>query len=170
MGIGNTIDRRICIVRHAYFPEDPRVLKEVRALCEAGFSVDIICLRKTGQKIKEIFDGGNIHRVIMTHRRGSPIRYAFEYGISFILMTAMLTLLFFCRRYACIQVNTMPDFLVFITFIPRLFGAKILLDMHEPIPEVWMTKFGESKFSLLLKLQICIGMSLKDYLLKLPIG
>ena len=147
---------RICIVRHSFFPKDIRVSKEARTLCEAGFSVDIICLRENGQKSSESLDGINVYRVMSTHRRGSPIRYMLEYGISFFLMTLRLTSLFFRRRYSCIQVNTMPDFLVFITLIPRLFGTKILLDMHEPVPELWQTKFDVSQSSLFVKLQIKI--------------
>lgn len=147
---------KICIVRHGFFPQDVRVSKEARTLCEAGFSVDLISLRENGQKSRENLDGINVYRVMNTHRRGSLIRYVFEYGMSFIFMTLKLTLLFFRKRYACIQVNTMPDFLVFITLIPRLCGARILLDMHEPVPELWRTKFGASQFSSFVKLQIII--------------
>ena len=71
-------------------------------------------------------------------------------------MAVKATLLFLRQRYVCIQVNTMPDFLVFTTLIPRLFGSKILLDMHEPIPELWITKFGKSRFSLIIGLQMSI--------------
>jgi len=147
---------KICIVRHGFFPQDIRVSKEARTLCEAGFSVDLICLRENGQEPSENLDGINVYRVVNTHRRGSLIRYVFEYGMSFFLMAFKVTLLYFRKRYACIQVNTMPDFLVFITLIPRLFGSKILLDMHEPVPELWQTKFGASPSSLFVKLQIKI--------------
>jgi len=50
----------------------------------------------------------------------------------------------------------MPDFLVFTTIIPKLLGTKILLDLHEPTPELWITKFGADRFPWLLYLQIKI--------------
>jgi glycosyltransferase involved in cell wall biosynthesis len=36
----------------------------------------------------------------------------------------------------------MPDFLVFTTLIPRLLGAKVMLQMYEPTPELWATRLG----------------------------
>jgi glycosyltransferase involved in cell wall biosynthesis len=76
----------------------------------------------------------------------------FEYGLSFILMSAMTSALYFQKRYSCIQVNTLPDFLVFVTFIPRLFGAKVLLDMHEPTPELWNSKYVKAPHPNVIKL------------------
>jgi glycosyltransferase involved in cell wall biosynthesis len=72
------------------------------------------------------------------------------------MVTVVVTILHFWRRYDLFQVNTMPDALVFTTSIPRLLGAKVLLDMHEPTPELWITKYGEKRLSALLKLLILI--------------
>jgi glycosyltransferase involved in cell wall biosynthesis len=36
----------------------------------------------------------------------------------------------------------MPDFLVFAAAVPKLFGAKIILDVHDLMPELYMCKFG----------------------------
>ncbi|HXC61978.1 MAG TPA: glycosyltransferase family 4 protein, partial [Nitrospiria bacterium] len=43
--------------------------------------------------------------------------------------------------YVAIHVNNMPDFLVFATIIPRLFGAKVILDIHDPMPNTFASKF-----------------------------
>lgn len=42
----------------------------------------------------------------------------------------------------------MPDFLVFSTIIPKLLGTKVLLDIHDPMPNTFASKFkvGESGF------------------------
>jgi glycosyltransferase involved in cell wall biosynthesis len=40
---------------------------------------------------------------------------------------------------------------VFAALIPKLFGAKIILDLHDPMPEVFITKFGLSEKDFLLK-------------------
>lgn len=153
-------------MRHGYYPEDVRVYKEVRALHEAGYSVDVICLRKPGEQHREILDGVRVYRLFHGHRRGSSLRYIFEYGVSFFVMGILLTVLYFWRLYAVIQVNTMPDALAFITVIPRLFGAKVLLDMHEPTPELWITKYGEDRYRILLKLQIKIEQLAIKYVAK----
>jgi glycosyltransferase involved in cell wall biosynthesis len=36
----------------------------------------------------------------------------------------------------------MPDFLVFAAFYPRLTGAKVILDIHDIVPELYSSKFG----------------------------
>ena len=46
----------------------------------------------------------------------------------------------------------MPDFLVFATLIPRLLGAKVTLQVYEPMPELWATKFKSPLTITLLKL------------------
>jgi glycosyltransferase involved in cell wall biosynthesis len=68
------------------------------------------------------------------------------------LFSVLLLPLFFRMRYARIQVSTMPDFLVFTTIVPKLLGARVLLDLHEPVPELWTTKYGE-RHGFLLMLQ-----------------
>ena len=57
----------------------------------------------------------------------------------------------FKEKFDCIQVHTMPDFLVFSTLIPKMLGAKIVLDLHEPMEELWVTKNGD-KFPWIRKL------------------
>jgi glycosyltransferase involved in cell wall biosynthesis len=56
------------------------------------------------------------------------------------------------RRYSVIQVNTLPDTLVFAAAIPRLLGARIILDMHEVTPELFMSKFGGAEDRLAVRL------------------
>jgi glycosyltransferase involved in cell wall biosynthesis len=132
------------------------VFKEVRALSNAGYSVDVVCLRKAGQLLIEVIDGVRVYRLPILNGRGSMIRYLFGYGLSFSMMTLVITILHLWRHYNLFQVNTMPDALVFTTLIPRLLGAKVLLDMHEPIPELWVTLYSEKVLPVVLKLLIMI--------------
>jgi glycosyltransferase involved in cell wall biosynthesis len=46
----------------------------------------------------------------------------------------------------------MPDFLVFLGVIPKLFGSKVILDLHDPTPEMLITKFAEDRDSWLTKM------------------
>lgn len=148
--------QRICIVRHGYYPSDPRVYKEARALADAGYETDVICLRENRERLRETVDGVRVYRMPHSHRRGSTIRYVFEYGLSILLMSLCLSFLFLRRRYRVIQVNTLPDSLVFSTLLPRLFGARILLDMHEPSPELLLTKCDGQVSEQMLHLQMRI--------------
>lgn len=46
----------------------------------------------------------------------------------------------------------MPDFLVFLGVIPKLFGSKVILDLHDPTPEMLMTKYAELQDGWMMKL------------------
>lgn len=145
-------EMKICIIRHAYFPDDPRDRKQTFALLEAGHSVDVLCLRKLGQAASESDNKLKVFRIPLTHKRASIFRYITEYLLSFIMISVLISYLYTRKRYDCIQVSTMPDFLVFTTLLPKLLGAKVLLDLHEPTPEVWVTKH-ENRLPLLQSLQ-----------------
>jgi len=136
------------------FPDDPILRREVLALLEAGHSVDVICLREGGQLTHEDYEGAQIYRIPVSHRRGAVGRYVLEYGFSFLLMTLLLAVFHARKRYDLVHVNAMPDFLVFTAFLPRLFGAKIVLHLYEPTPELFITKFGERRFRALYRLQV----------------
>jgi len=143
--------KKICIVRHGHYPFDIRVRKEALALAAKGYQVDIICLKNHSEKSFEIDNGVTIYRIPITHRREGILRYIYEYTSFFGLATIKLCSLYFRNRYDFIQVNTLPDFLVFVTIVPKLLGAKVILDLHEPTPELFGTIFGSNK-KLLIRL------------------
>jgi glycosyltransferase involved in cell wall biosynthesis len=58
----------------------------------------------------------------------------------------------------------MPDILVFCAAVPKLIGAKVILDLHDPMPELMQTIFGLSPSSKAMRLikwleKISIGFS-----------
>ncbi|NWG29382.1 MAG: glycosyltransferase family 4 protein [Ignavibacteriaceae bacterium] len=144
--------RKILMVVYSYFPQDVRPRREAEALINAGYEVDIICLRLPDQtKFENIF-GVNTYRINISKSRSSRRKYIFLYASFFIHAFFLLNRLFLKNRYAVIHVHNMPDFLVFLGVIPKLFGSKIILDLHDPTPEMLMTKYAESKDSILTKL------------------
>lgn len=131
---------RICHIVQSYYPRDPRIRRQAEALVEAGIAVDVICLRGPGEQAREVVNGVNVSRVPLSRQRGSALRYLLEYGAFFVMASGMAAVRL--RRYRVIHVSNMPDFLVFTTIIPRLFGAIVLLDEHDLFPELFMSKYG----------------------------
>jgi len=131
------------MVVFSLYPEDPRPRRAAEALASEGMEVDLICLaEKASDPRHEVLNGISIRRVPITRSRGSAFRYSFEY-IAFILAsTAILAGRSLTRRYDLIYVHNMPDILVLCGIIPKLFGAKIILDLHDPMPELMVTIFG----------------------------
>jgi glycosyltransferase involved in cell wall biosynthesis len=140
------------MVVYSYFPQDVRPRREAEALINAGYEVDIICLRLPDQTKFENIYGVNTYRINISKSRTSMRKYIFLYASFFIHAFFLLNRLFLKNRYAVIHVHNMPDFLVFLGVIPKLFGSKIILDLHDPTPEMLMTKYAETKDSLLTKL------------------
>jgi glycosyltransferase involved in cell wall biosynthesis len=134
--------KRACLVRHNYYPNDMLVRREATALRDYGFDVEVLCLRGRDQPATEVIDGIQVRRLPLGRAKGGLGRYILDYLAFFALVAVELTIHHLRRRYAVIQVNTMPDFLVFATLIPRLLGAKITLQMYEPTPELWATRMG----------------------------
>ncbi|RME42202.1 MAG: glycosyltransferase [Caldilineae bacterium] len=133
--------KRAAIVRLAGYPQDMLVRREATALRDAGFETHIFCLRGC-QPAEEVIDAIYVHRLPLRRKKGAVLRTLFEYVMFFWLVACKLTLFHWRKPWAVIQVNTMPDFLVFATLIPRLLGAKVTLQMYEPMPELWATQFS----------------------------
>jgi len=144
--------KKILMVVYSYFPQDVRPRREAEALINVGYTVDIICLRLPDQtKFENIF-GVNTYRVNISKSRSSKRKYIFLYASFFIRSFFLLNRLFLKNRYAVIHVHNMPDFLVFLSVIPKLFGSKVILDLHDPTPEMLVTKFAEDRDSWLIKM------------------
>jgi glycosyltransferase involved in cell wall biosynthesis len=146
------VTRRACIIRQSCYSYDLLVRREAKALRDGGFEVDVICQRLPGDKTEEVINGVHVYRPIAVWGKGGVIRYISGYAFFFLLAALKLTTLHLRQRYSLVQVNTMPDFLVFTTLIPRLMGAKVALVMYEPMPELWATLYHEQLAVKLLKI------------------
>lgn len=143
---------KVLMVVYSYSPQDVRPRREAEALINAGYEVDMICLRLPDQPKKESVYGVNVYRINMSKSRSTKRKYVTLYTKFFILAFFKLNQLFLKNRYDVIHVHNMPDFLVFLSVIPKIFGAKVVLDLHDPTPEMLMTKFSEGDESRLTKL------------------
>jgi glycosyltransferase involved in cell wall biosynthesis len=135
--------KRVAIVRHSFYPSELNVKREAEALRDSGFDVDVICLCERGEAPREDVEGIHVHRLPVGHRRGKILRYLWEYNAFFILASIKLAALHNRSRFAAIQVNTMPDYLVFVALYPKLTGARVVLHLHEPVPELFGTMFPD---------------------------
>jgi glycosyltransferase involved in cell wall biosynthesis len=147
--------RRVAVVLYSTYPEDPRPRRAAEALVAEGASVEVICLKETDEEpVREVFNGVSITRVPLKHRRGGKLSYLLQYGTFILASGAILAGRTFTQRYDLVHVHNMPDVLVFSALVPKLRGAKIILDLHDPMPELMMTIFGlraESRAVRLLK-------------------
>ena len=130
------MSKRVCMIRQEYFPSEAHVKKNLDALTEAGFSVDVICLREKGERAREPYGNGTIYRMPLTRRRSSKLRYLFEYAAFFLMATCFVAYRTARRRYDIVEAYSMPDFLVFAALPAKLLGAKVILYLFEMMPEM----------------------------------
>jgi len=125
-----------------HYLTDARVRREAEALAARGDDVDLICCRSKSLATKRSHNGVTLYPLRgLKYRGASTVAYLFSYFLFFVQSSVLMTYLHLRKRYDVIQVHTMPDFLVFAASIPKLLGAKIILDVHDLMPELYMTKF-----------------------------
>ena len=144
--------KRVAMVTFSPYPFDPRPRRAVDALVEEGATVDLICLASPGAPRSEARNGVRVFRVPMKHPRAGKLQYLFRYG-SFILLSSFLfAWRCFPRRYDLVYVHNMPDILVVTGLFPKLLGAKLVLDLHDVMPELMKTIFNAAEESASVRL------------------
>lgn len=139
--------KRAGMVVFSPYPADPRPRRAADALLQEGMTIDLICEGGDGFPRREQRGGLDITRIPIQHERGGAISYAYQYSL-FIFLSAMIFAWRSLRRkYDLIYVHNMPDILVASAWFPKLLGAKVILDQHDPMPELMTTIFGKEENS-----------------------
>jgi glycosyltransferase involved in cell wall biosynthesis len=133
---------RIAMVVHALFPQDPRIRRQSDALLAAGHEVEVFALRAPGQAAAEGLDGLRIHRLPVNRTWYGMLGHLAEYLAFMGLATVALARAHRRRRFALLQVATVPDFLVLAGLPLRLGGVPVLLDLHEDMPTFYRDRFA----------------------------
>ncbi len=145
---------KICMVSYSIYESDNRVIRYAEALAKAGNHVDVLALaQEAGSPFQEEIQGVNLFRIQRrTRRERSQISYVAR------IMTFFVRTMFFLGwrqrnvRYDIIHVHSVPDFLVYAALFPKMRGAKVILDIHDILPEFYGSKFSAGQKSLMFKL------------------
>lgn len=151
-GISCLQGKRMAVVSFSSFPGDPRPRRAAEAFVHAGMNVDVICLMDEGSPKRDTFKGIEIDRLAFKHNRGSKLDYMLRYSLFILIAFAKLAARSLTRRYHVVHIHNMPDVLVLAALVPKLFGAKVILDLHDPMPELMMTIFNLRRESLAVRL------------------
>jgi len=143
----------ILMIAYTHYRTDPRVIRAAEAAVNDGFDVDFLALRREGDFPVEMVRGVRVLHLNQYRYRGRGLfRYMLAYLFFFIRCFFKSAGLSLKKPYAVVHVNNMPDFLVFSTLIPKLMGAKILLDIHDPMPNTFASKFKSGDKGFFFKL------------------
>lgn len=142
------------MVSHSFYESDNRIIRYAEALAERDDLVEVVALRRSPeQPTQELLNGVLVHRV--------QDRFSKNEGSSWSYLWPLLRFLFVSskwlvvhdrpRRFDLIHVHNVPDFLVFATWFCKLRGARVILDIHDIVPEFFASKFGASERSGLIR-------------------
>jgi glycosyltransferase involved in cell wall biosynthesis len=153
----NSSPKIICMLVYAFYESDTRVLQYAKALAAHGDSVDVFALRREGSPSFEVIDGVSVYR-IQSRRVNERGRLAYLFRIlRFLLVsTFLLARKHLAKPYDVIHVHSVPDFLVFAALVPKLGGARVILDIHDILPEFYASKFGLSSGSVLFRALVLV--------------
>jgi glycosyltransferase involved in cell wall biosynthesis len=134
---------RACMVSYSFYESDNRVRRYAETLVKQGYLVDAFSLKPRNAKADtEVIDGVTVHHL---QGRQKDEKSQFDYltrlarfGIN---SAKLLTANHRRAPYDLVHVHNPPDFLVFAAWYAKLKGARIILDIHDVVPELYANKF-----------------------------
>jgi glycosyltransferase involved in cell wall biosynthesis len=133
----------VCMISYSFYESDNRVMRYAEALAGRGDSVEIFSLRQEGESREELVNGVRVFQIQARQKNEKKkISYLLRILLFFFRALMAVSTRHMRRRYSVIHVHSVPDFLVFAAAVPRLTGCKVILDIHDLLPELYATKFG----------------------------
>jgi glycosyltransferase involved in cell wall biosynthesis len=140
--------RRVAMITHSFYETDNRVTRYAEALAARGDQVEVLALRRSPESpAEEIINGVRVSRIQYRFKKSEQSKFAYFWPMLRFLVSSScrLTRRHARERYDVMHIHNMPDFLVFAAWFPKLTGVKIILDIHDIVPELYASKFGSGK-------------------------
>jgi len=133
----------ICMIAYSVYDSDNRILRYSETLQKEGHNVDVIALSNDKTLGNQVVNGVNVFRLQhRTRREKAAMSYVLMILLFFWRAMLCLIKLQMRKKYDVVHVHSVPEFLVFTAWFPKIAGAKIILDIHDILPEFYASKFG----------------------------
>jgi glycosyltransferase involved in cell wall biosynthesis/peptidoglycan/xylan/chitin deacetylase (PgdA/CDA1 family) len=137
--------KRVCMVAYSFYESDNRVMRYAEALAARGDHVDVLSLqRQQKDPVQQQINGVNVTRI--QKRLAKNEKNKFNYLLRLVRFCVASFFRLSWRQLICpydvVHVHNIPDFLVFSAWLARLAGARVILDLHDLVPEFYCSKFG----------------------------
>lgn len=144
---------RVCMLTYSFYKTDARVRRYAETLAQRGDEVDVIAIGNEQQSNQKRIRGINLY-ILQTRNENEKGKLSYLFRILKFLLKSMffLTIQHLKKPYKVIHVHNMPDFLAFAAFFPKLLGAKLILDIHDILPECYALKFSITQKGFTFKL------------------
>lgn len=149
---------KVCMLMYRSAPRFIRRVIVANAIYRKYHNVDVIAIKEEGQGYCENIDGVNYYRLpILLNFQDRKIIRGIKLGLFTLFSFLWLIPHFAKNRYDVIHVHNPPDFLIFSALPYKLiFGTKVVLDLHDMLPEAVMSNLNVSEDNLLTKISVII--------------
>ena len=139
--------RHVGMLTHSHYESDNRVMRYAETLAARGDQVDVLALRRNASDpAEEMIRGVHLLRIQRRHTKVQGKE------VSYLLPTLLFTWRSFWRfrrlqargPYDLIHAHNLPDFVVFAAAVPKRRGARVILDLHDLVPEFYLSRFKKS--------------------------
>jgi glycosyltransferase involved in cell wall biosynthesis len=149
------------MIAYTNYVTDARVRREAETLASHGFHVRCLTTKNGTNTGRRIVDGVELRELDVPKYRGkSTLAYMVSY-LRFLVYASVACLVLLIKgELDVVHVHNLPDFLVFAGLVPRLFGRKVVLDVHDSVPETFAAKFSDGA---LIHKALCLEEKLSAY-------
>ena len=144
----------VCMVAFSDYLFDARIRREAETLASNGYRVLCLKTKNQAEPRRFVLNGVQVRELGISKYQGkSGLVYIVSYLYFLIRVSAVCLGLLLKGELDVVHVHNLPDFLVLAGLLPRLAGRKVVLDVHDSIPETFATKFSKSS---LLRRVLCL--------------
>ena len=137
--------KHICMIAYTNYTTDARVRRQAETLAsQSKFSVRLITPKLGNNPRTYTLNNVKVMEVNckIYQERFSLRKYLYHYFKFTIFSFIKCTSLLITKKLDVVHIHNMPNFLIFAAIAPRIFGKKLILDMHDTVPETYLVKFN----------------------------
>jgi glycosyltransferase involved in cell wall biosynthesis len=138
--------RQVCVIAYTKYSIDTRIRREAETIAETQEYDVTIFTPKEGKNARR-YQLENVEVVELKagrYRGKSNLLLLWSYFLYLCSAFFACSRLFFKQGIDVVHVHNMPNVLVFAATVPRLFGRKVILDIHDTMPETYRAKCEDS--------------------------
>ena len=159
------------MLAYSEYESDARIIRYAQTLAQSGHQVDVVAYGERNSALgKKDVDGVKLYKIQRRLERSDtgPVSHLLPLLKFFVLSGVLITRKHLRKPYDLIHVHNIPEWLVFAVWLPKLLGARVLLDIHDLVPELFSSKFnrhGRSFLESALKLVESLSCRFADHVI-----
>jgi glycosyltransferase involved in cell wall biosynthesis len=145
------------MLAYTHYEFDNRIRQYAETLVRRGDRVDVIALRgESGPKV-EIINNVRVFK-IQTRARNETGKFSYLFRLIRFFWRSMFFLAIkdMQDHYDLVHVHSVPDFEVLAAWFPKARRAKLILDIHDLLPEFYASKFHAKPDSRAVRLLLLV--------------